>query len=99
MRKQFAIFALLLGCLFMVQSSLAMAAVYRGCCLEDCKGQGSCVDMSCQACQVPAAAPAQATAPLRAATAARAAPETLAPSPEGMIHDVWRPPDVKTLLI
>jgi len=99
MRKHFAIFALLLGCLFMAQSSMAVAAVYRGCCLEDCKGAGHCVDMGCQTCQVPAALPTPATAPLRAATAARTAPITLAPSPEGMIRDVWRPPNLKTLLI
>lgn len=97
MRKHLAIFILLLGCLYAAHSSMAVAAVYRGCCIEDCQGPGTCVDMGCPTCHAPAAVPIEVARP-SAPPAPGAVPASPDVKPQNTRSDVWRPPDARPLL-
>lgn len=57
LRKLLAIAALLLGCLFVAQSTMAASAVYSDCCTQGCEGMAACASVSCQVCAVLTAAP------------------------------------------
>lgn len=59
MRKLFAVFLVLFGCLtFVGQAVASTSAGYSDCCLQGCKGMVHCASAACQACAAPQPAPA-----------------------------------------
>lgn len=93
MRKLFALFAVLLGCLlFTGQAVAAATAGYSDCCLQGCEGMAQCASAACQACAAPLAAPA-GTAQALPTVPAREWRRVVVSQRVGPTREPWSPPD------
>lgn len=91
-RKFLAIAALLLGCLFVVQSTMAASAGYSDCCTHGCEGMAACASVSCQVCAVLPAAPSPIEQSVVFADS-RERPGTGEVLPPAPFAEIWTPPD------
>ena len=93
MRKPLAFFfALLVGCLFVAQSSMAATAAHEGCCLQECKAMAQCAGASCAACPSAVAAPSNSLV-LGAGACGDALTATDEDQPDSAFAQTWNPPD------
>lgn len=92
MRNLFVTFVVLLGCLFVAQSTTAATAVYGACCIEGCKGMSNCVGASCPVCTPPASA-TEPAAPRIAAPADEKHASANERGAASAFAEIWNPPD------
>lgn len=89
--RQFLL-ALTVGMLFLFQAQVTVAAVYKPCCMEQCKGNTQCAMVGCLICAAPAALPAEEDLQAPLATATEPVVIRKAPTP-GPASEIWTPPD------
>ncbi len=84
--------ALTVGVLLLFQAQATVAAVYKPCCMEQCKGIAQCAMVGCLVCAAPCALGAEERMAAYLALAVEPAVEVTEPIP-WPVGDVWTPPD------